>query len=56
MHLSYLPMSHFFERMWIWAMLYFGGSIAVARNGVNSFAEDLRFIRPTFLVSIPKVY
>lgn len=55
MHLSYLPMSHFFERYWIWSMIYFGGSIVVATDGVNNFAEDLRIVKPTFLVSIPKV-
>ena len=48
-------MSHFFERYWIWSMIYFGGSIVVATDGVTNFAEDLRIVKPTFLVSIPKV-
>ena len=49
-------MSHFFERSWIWAMLYFGGSIVVATDGVNNFADNLKTVKPTFLVSIPKVF
>lgn len=54
--LSFLPLSHTFERT---AGYYYpiavGACVAHARS-VQHLAEDLRTVRPTVLVSVPRIY
>lgn len=54
--LSFLPLSHVFERM---ASYYFtlliGGTIAYAAN-MESVASDLKEIRPTYMCAPPRFY
>lgn len=54
--LSFLPLSHTFERT---ASYYFalGTGLTLAFNrSIASLADDLRTIRPTILMSVPRVY
>lgn len=54
--LSFLPLSHVFERM---ASYYFtvfiGGMIAYAEN-INSLQQNLKEVRPTYVCSAPRFY
>ncbi|MEE9614689.1 MAG: long-chain fatty acid--CoA ligase, partial [Thermodesulfobacteriota bacterium] len=52
LHLSYLPLSHIFERMVHHLMIYKGGGIAYSR-GFAYAGADIRFFRPTLMVAVP---
>ncbi len=54
--LSFLPLSHVFERMaGYYTMLYQGVSIAYAR-AIETVAEDALTIRPTILIGVPRFF
>ncbi len=53
--LSFLPLSHTLERTAYYAAMMAGATIAFARS-VNTLSEDLQSVRPTQLVSVPRVY
>ena len=54
--LSFLPLSHTFERTaGYYLPMAAGASVAYARS-VALLADDLRHIRPTVLVSVPRIY
>ena len=54
--LSFLPLSHTFERtLGYYLPIATGGCVAYARS-VGLLAEDLRTVRPTVLVSVPRIY
>jgi long-chain acyl-CoA synthetase len=54
--LSFLPLSHTFERTaGYYLPIAAGSSVAHARS-VALLAEDLRTVRPTVLVSVPRIY
>ncbi len=54
--LSFLPLSHTFERTVGYYMpMMCGASIAYARS-IQQLQEDLILIRPTVLVSVPRIY
>ena len=54
--LSFLPLSHMFERTagYYLAMLI-GGTVAYSRS-IEQLAEDLLIIRPTILVTVPRIF
>jgi long-chain acyl-CoA synthetase len=54
--LSFLPLSHTLERTpgYYWPMLV-GAEVAYARS-ITQLAQDLTVIRPTVLVSVPRIY
>jgi len=54
--LSFLPLSHMFERTagYYLAMLI-GGTVAYTRS-IDQLAEDLLIIRPTILVTVPRIF
>ncbi|MEO8155461.1 MAG: long-chain fatty acid--CoA ligase [Rhizobacter sp.] len=55
-YLSFLPLSHTFERTaGYYSPLAAGSCVAYARS-VPLLAEDLRIVRPTVLVSVPRIY
>ena len=54
--LSFLPLSHSFERtVGYYLAVMVGGTVAYARS-IPLLAEDLQSIRPTILVSVPRIY
>ena len=54
--LSFLPLSHVFERtVGYYTLVAVGGSIYYAQS-IQSVPEDLMLARPTVLVSVPRVY
>lgn len=54
--LSFLPLSHMFERTaGYYIPMMTGAQVAYARS-VPQLAEDLQTIRPTVLVSVPRIY
>jgi long-chain acyl-CoA synthetase len=55
-YLSFLPLSHMFERtVGYYVPMMAGSTVAYARS-VQRLAEDLKAVRPTVLVSVPRVY
>lgn len=54
--LSFLPLSHVLERTTGYYMpLFFGGTIAYA-EGIKQLTQNLKEIRPTILISVPRVF
>ena len=54
--LSFLPLSHVFERMaGYYTMLRQGATIAYA-EGIDSVPLNLKEVRPTILISVPRLY
>lgn len=55
-HLAHLPLSHVFERMaGYYCMLYRGVTIAYAED-IKTVPENIREVRPTILISVPRLY
>ena len=53
--LSFLPLSHVLQRMVDYVFFSVGCTIAYARD-MTTVAEDLRIVRPTVVVSVPRLY
>jgi len=54
--LSFLPLSHTLERTGGYYLpMLIGAEVAYARS-IAQLAQDLQFIRPTILVSVPRIY
>jgi long-chain acyl-CoA synthetase len=54
--LSFLPLSHTFERTaGYYLPMMSGATVAYARS-IPQLAEDLMFIRPTLLISVPRIF
>jgi long-chain acyl-CoA synthetase len=54
--LSFLPLSHTFERTVGYYLTVMTGSLTAYARSVQQLAEDLQTIRPTILISVPRVY
>ncbi len=54
--LSFLPLSHLYERLaGHWCPIYKGATIYYAR-GIDTVVEDIAVARPTIMVSVPRLY
>jgi len=53
--LSFLPLSHVFERTVLYIFMHFGIQICFAR-GVETVAEDIKEIRPTLVTAVPRLF
>ncbi len=54
--LSFLPLSHLYERLaGHWCPIYRGATIHYAR-GLDTVIEDVAISRPTIMVSVPRLY
>jgi long-chain acyl-CoA synthetase len=54
--LSFLPLSHTFERTAGYYLPIAGGACVAFARSVDQLPDDLRRVRPTILVSVPRVY
>ena len=54
--LSFLPLSHTFERTAGYYLPLAVGSCVVYARSVTLLAEDLKTVRPTVLISVPRIY
>ena len=52
--LSFLPLSHIFERTVLYLCLYFGVQITYA-GGIETVAADIREVRPTLMSTVPRL-
>src|SRR5499426_2871336 len=53
--LSFLPLSHVFERTVLYIYMSFGVEINFAR-GVETVAEDIKEVRPTVVTAVPRLF
>ena len=54
--LSFLPLSHAFERTAGYYMGIMAGTTVAYARSIPLLADDLKIIRPTILVSVPRIY
>ncbi len=54
--LSFLPLSHAFERTAGYYMSMMAGATVAYARSVALLADDLKIIRPTILVAVPRIY
>ena len=52
--LSFLPLSHIFERMVLYLCLYYGVQINYA-GGIETVANDIKEVRPTLMSAVPRL-
>lgn len=52
---SFLPLSHILQRMVDYLFFWVGCSIAYPRS-IKTLVDDLKVIRPTIVVSVPRIY
>ncbi len=54
--LSFLPLSHTFERTCGYYLTIMSGSLVVFARSVQQLSEDLQTMHPTLLISVPRIY
>jgi long-chain acyl-CoA synthetase len=54
--LSFLPLSHAFERTVGYYMSMMAGSMVAYARSIPLLADDLKIIRPTILVTVPRIF
>ncbi len=54
--LSFLPLSHTFERTCGYYLTMMSGSTVAYSRGIPQLGEDLQTVRPTMLISVPRIY
>lgn len=54
--LSFLPLSHSFERTLGYYLTVMTGSTVAFARSIQTLSEDLQAIRPTLLISVPRIF
>ena len=54
--LSFLPLSHMFERTAGYYLAMLAGATVAFNRSIDQLAEDLLIIRPTILVTVPRIF
>ena len=54
--MSFLPLSHTFERTCGYYLTMMSGSTTAYARSIPQLAEDLQAIKPTMLISVPRIY
>ncbi|WRT65995.1 uncharacterized protein IL334_002946 [Kwoniella shivajii] len=55
-YLSYLPLSHIYERFLHFVVIYGDGTIAFTTGDVTKLLEDAQIIQPKFMAGVPRVF
>ncbi|KAG0441556.1 Long-chain-fatty-acid--CoA ligase 5 [Dictyocoela muelleri] len=55
-YISYLPLAHVMERLCFLIVMSFGEKAAFFRGNVKTIVDDIKIIKPTFLVGVPRVF
>uniref|UniRef100_A0A3B0MXW3 Long-chain-fatty-acid--coa ligase 5, putative n=1 Tax=Theileria annulata TaxID=5874 RepID=A0A3B0MXW3_THEAN len=55
-HLSYLPLSHMFERLYIGTSIIDGSAIGLFSGDIKNVLEDIKALKPNVFPSVPRVY
>lgn len=55
-YLSYLPLAHVFEKIVCTYVAYKGAQYAIFNGDVLKIKEDLAILKPTFFVSVPRLF
>lgn len=55
-YLSYLPLPHVFERLFVCIQIYHGASIGFYSGNVLKLKDDLAELKPTIFASVPRMY
>ncbi|WWC88193.1 uncharacterized protein L201_003098 [Kwoniella dendrophila CBS 6074] len=55
-YISYLPLSHIFERFLQLVVIYGDGTIAFTTGDVTKLLEDAQIIQPKFMAGVPRVW
>jgi long-chain acyl-CoA synthetase len=53
---SYLPLAHIYERLIEHIVMWSGGRIGYFHGNILELLDDLRLLRPTLFVSVPRLY
>ena len=53
--LSFLPLSHVFQRM-VDYLLFWQGCVIAYAHSIQTVADDIKIVRPTLVVSVPRLY
>ena len=54
--LSFLPLSHTFERTYSYYNAVYHGALLVFSRGVGTIERDMAEVRPTVMISVPRIY
>ncbi len=54
--LSFLPLSHMFERTCDYYLNVVSGALIVFARSIPQLAEDFRIVQPTIIFSVPRIY
>lgn len=55
-HISYLPLSHIMERIFVLWFTSCGCSIGFFTGNILKIRDDMAALRPTIFVSVPRLY
>jgi len=55
-YLSYLPLPHIMERLFVHNIMFYGGRIGFYFGNVAELKKDLAALKPTIFVSVPRLY
>ncbi|KAK2196950.1 bifunctional AMP-dependent synthetase-ligase/ANL [Babesia duncani] len=55
-YLSYLPLAHMYERLYINNVYFIGGRIGIYSGDIRNILEDLKVLKPTVFVSVPRLF
>ncbi|KAJ3185136.1 Long-chain-fatty-acid--CoA ligase 6 [Geranomyces variabilis] len=54
-HLSYLPLSHMFERICFWSLTHLGARIGFFGGSIPQLFDDVASFRPTLFPTVPRL-
>lgn len=55
-HISYLPLAHVFERIFLHVCLLQGARVGYYRGDTLKLLDDIRELQPTLFISVPRLY